>query len=448
VTRLPSDGVAAPQTSRSWAGWRPPSGIALIAAAPVLPHIPLALGLSIDDLLPLLGLGLLVWRQPLPRLTSDRLLRFILAAIAVALLARTATAMVNGGGLEGTLKMLAQAIARPVVLVGIAAYVAVTAPPPVRQRLAAVSVAAVGTFVAAFGLVGFLVRLPNDFGIEATRKLTSLYGVCPGRITGTLGLSSNHVGAIFVLSLPISLGVAVSSTGWRRWAWAAASALQAAALVMTFTRSSILLGTVLGIGFLLYQRKLVMLAIVAAIATGIVAAAFSVSCTTAAAPLLGRLSDSNDRLALWYSASRIMLDHPLVGVGLDRMDDVVKADPDRYRTTPFGPATSTAHNTILLAGAETGIPGGLAILAVNVGLAGVALRTAWRGRRRDAALLLASSLAVAGFLAQGMFNNLFSVPAATVVFALVIGAIAVGSASPGGPYTSRRSDEHELDGEP
>ena len=429
-------------------GWRTASGIALIAAAPVLPHIPIALGLSIDDLLPLLGLGLLVWRQPVPRLTSDRLLRFILAAIAVALLARTATALVNGGSLEGTLKMLTQAIARPIVLVGIAAYVAVTASPDVRQRLVAVSITAVGTFEAAFGLVGFLVRLPNDLGIEATRKLTSLYGVCPGRITGTLGLSSNHVGAIFVLSLPVSLGVAVTSAGWRRWAWAAASALQAAALVLTFTRSSILLGLVLAIGFLLYQRKLVMLALVAAIATGIVATAFTVSCTAAAAPLLGRLSDSNDRLALWYSATRIMLDHPLVGVGLDRMDDVVKADPDRYRRTPFGPATSTAHNTILLAGAETGIPGGLAILAVNIGLAGVALRAAWRGRRRTGALLLAASLAVAGFLAQGMFNNLFSVPAATVVFALVIGAIAIGSAAPGGPYTSRSSGDHGLDGEP
>jgi O-antigen ligase len=430
------------------AHWRPARGIALIAAAPVLPHIPIALGLSIDDLLPLLGLGLLVWRQPVPRPTSDRLLRFILLAIAVALLARTATALVNGGGLEGTLKMLSQAIARPIVLVGIVAYVAVSATPGVRRRLVSVSIAAVGTFEAAFGLVGFLVRLPNDLGIEATRKLTSLYGVCPGRITGTLGLSSNHVGAIFVLSLPISLGVAVTSTGWRRWAWAAGSALQAAALVLTFTRSSILLGIVLAIGFLLYQRKLVMLAIVAAMAAGIVAIAFAVSCTAAAAPLLGRLGDSNDRLALWYSSTRIMLDHPLVGVGLDRMDDVAKADPDRYRATPFGPATSTAHNTILLAGAETGIPGGLAILAVNIGLAGVALRAAWRGRRRDGALLLAASFAVAGFLAQGMFNNLFSVPAATVVFALVIGAIAVRSAPPGGPYTSRSSNEHGLDGEP
>jgi O-antigen ligase len=124
---------------------------------------------------------------------------------------------------------------------------------------------------------------------------------------------------------------------------------------------------------------------------------------------------------------------------------------------------STAHNTILLAGAETGVPGGLAILLVNVGLAGMALRGAWRGRSRDRALLLAFALALGAFLAQGMFNNLFSVPADSVVFALVIGAMAddrQGEASegptargpagppPARPYTSPASHDHALDGEP
>ena len=73
------------------ADWEPAGPIALVAAAPLLPRLPLMLGLSADDLLPLLGVGLLVWRQPVPRLTGDRLLRWILLAVAVATVARTGT---------------------------------------------------------------------------------------------------------------------------------------------------------------------------------------------------------------------------------------------------------------------------------------------------------------------------------------------------------------------
>ena len=204
------------------ADWEPAGPIALVAAAPLLPRLPLMLGLSADDLLPVLGVALLVWRQPVPRLTSDRLLRWILLGVAVATVARTGTALVNGGGLEGTAKMLAQAIGRPVVLVAIAAYVGVAAPERLRHRFIGVSVAAVGTFEALFGLLGFVFRLPGGAGIEAARQLTSLYGVCPGRITGTMGLSANHIGAVFVLSIPVTLAAAVTASGWRRWAWGAA----------------------------------------------------------------------------------------------------------------------------------------------------------------------------------------------------------------------------------
>ncbi|MDP9467933.1 MAG: hypothetical protein M3P32_04235, partial [Chloroflexota bacterium] len=224
-----------------WASWEPAGPIALIAAAPVLPSVPLVASLSAEDLLPLLGLGMLIWRQPVPSIASDRILRWILVGVAIATAARIATAFVNGDVLGGNLNMLAQAIGRPIVLVGIAGYVAIAAPERFRHRAVAASVAAVGTFEAAFGLLGFLVRLPGGAGLEAARQLTSLYGVCPGRITGTLGLSANHLGALFVLSVPVTLGLAVSDAGWRRWAWAAAAAIQAAALVLTFTRSSILL---------------------------------------------------------------------------------------------------------------------------------------------------------------------------------------------------------------
>lgn len=447
--------------------WEPAGPIALIAAAPMVPRIPLVASLTSDDLLPLVGLGLLAWRMPFPRLTADRWLRAVLLAVVVVTVARVASAIANGGGPEGTFLMLMQAVARPAVLLGIAAYAAATVPEDRRHRAVIVAIAAVGTYEAAFGLLAFMVPLPGDAGLQAAREFTSVYGVCRGLISGTLGLSANHLGAVFVLSLPLTVALAVAQRGWSRWGWVLAASGQSAALLLTFTRSSILLGVVLAVAFLIYERRFLMLAAVAAGATVLAVSAMSLGCaassTSPGSVLGGRLSDGNDRLALWYAAGRIMVDHPLYGVGLGRMLETVQDDPGRYRETPFGPATSSAHNTILLAGAETGVLGALAVASLNIMLAAIALRCAWRGRKRGDPLLVAAGLVIGGYLAQGMVNNLFSIPATSSLLALLVGAFALPSAeagetsapadlsSPSGstrssPYTRTALDETDASG--
>jgi O-antigen ligase len=377
----------------------------------------------------------------------------------VTVLARVISALVNGGDAGGTFSMLAKAVARPVLLVGIAAYVAFALPEDLRRRFVALAIAAVGTFEAAFGLVAFAIPLPGGVGIEAARRLTSLYGVCPGRIAGTLGLSPNHLGAVFVVTLPVTIGQALKRTGWQQWAWTGAAVLQVAALVLTFTRSSILLGLAVTVIFLLVYRQVLLLAAITAASGVVLFAMLSVGCQTSPGqnglpgdPLGvvgGRFSDGNDRLALWYAAAHITLDNPLAGVGLGGMADTLKSDP-KYSRTPYGTATSSAHNTILLAGAETGVAGALAAAAINIGLALVALGCAWRGRKRHDPLLAAAALAILAFLAQGMFNNLFEVGATGVLLALLVGAFASGDAAePGGrnPYTSPAADDIGLEGE-
>ena len=258
----------------------------------------------------------------------------------------------------------------------------------------------------------------------------------------------------------MTIGQALSRTGWRRWAWSGAAVLQVAALALTFTRSSILLGLAVTLVFLLVYRRIVMLAVVAAASIGILFVVLSLACTTGpgghglpgdpVGVVGGRFSDGNDRLALWYAAAHITLDHPLTGVGLGRMDKVLQADPQRYSRTPFGTATSSAHNTILLAGAETGIPGAIAAAVINVGLAFAALRCGWRGRKRHDPMLAAAALAILAFLAQGMFNNLFEVGATGVLLALVVGAFASGDraeSSERNPYTSPAADDIGREGE-
>jgi O-antigen ligase len=249
-----------------------------------------------------------------------------------------------------------------------------------------------------------------------------------------MGLSPNHLGAVFVVTLPMTIGQAMSRSGWQRRAWTVAAVLQVAALVLTFTRSSILMGLAVTLVFLLVYRKVLMLAFIAAASIAVLLVMLSLGCTASPGgnglpgdPLGvvgGRFSDGNDRLALWYAAAHITVDHPIAGVGLGRMSSTLEADPERYSRTPYGTATSSAHNTILLAGAETGVAGALAAAAINIGLALVALRCAWRGRKLRDPLLVAAALAIGGFLVQGMFNNLFEVGATGVLLALVVGAFA------------------------
>ena len=75
-----------------------------------------------------------------------------------------------------------------------------------------------------------------------------------------------------------------------------------------------------------------------------------------------------------------LIDHPFTGVGPGRTIAVAATNKDRYVNTEFGYAASSAHNTILLAGAETGVLGAIGSLLVNLAIALGALRILVRRR--------------------------------------------------------------------
>jgi O-Antigen ligase len=420
----------------SVAEWAPAGPIALIAASPVMPHVTVIASLSLDDLLPLVGVALLALQLPVPRMTGSRLLRVILVAVLVATVARIAASFVNAASLEGIVLSLAQAIGRPAVLVAMGAYVAIAGPAERRYRFVALAIALVGTFEALFGLLAFAVPLPGGIGMQAAKPLESVYGVCRGRILGTLGLSPNHIGAVFVLTMPVTLGLAAKSPGWRGWLWVAAGAVQAAAIVLTFTRSSILVAVVACVIFAVYERRLRVGAGVILGGLLLVVLMTGLTCGRGPAgakqPLAGiaalgtRFEDGNDRFALWYAAAHIMVDNPVAGIGLGKLPEFVAAHPTTYGVTPFGRATNSAHNTILLAGAETGVLGALGTLALNLALAVAAVGLIWQRRARHDVLLSGVGLALGGYLIQGMVNNLFTVPATSVLLALLVGAFVAG----------------------
>jgi O-antigen ligase len=417
-------------------GWAPAGGLALLVATPLVPHVPILSGLSLDDILPLLGIGFLATAVDLRRVLTIRVPWLLVAGLALLIVAGTLSSVVNASSPGQAVTMLLRFPGRYAYLAVIALLVGLAEPADRRYALVARAMALVGSFEAVFGLAAFFLPL-GGIGLEPTRKFSVLYFEVPGRIAGTLGISANFLGAVFVLTTVLTAGLAISArTGRERALWWASVLAQMLALTLTFTRASLGLALVM-LGVLLVMRGRIrfIVPILFVVAIGFFAtptvsvnpgsSGSSGSAGSQAPVAIERLtSDVPNRFALWYSATLMMVDHPLTGIGPGRMIDVANSDPARYINTPVGSATSSAHNTILLAGAEAGVFAAIGSLLVNVALFIAVLRILWR-RRQPAVIETAGALAVLGYLAQGMVNNLFTVAASGVIFAVVIGAYVI-----------------------
>jgi O-antigen ligase/polysaccharide polymerase Wzy-like membrane protein len=415
--------------------WAPAGGLALLCATPLVPHVPVLSGLSLDDILPLLGIAFLALSVDLRRLGTLRMPWLLAVGLVLAVAAGVVSSVYNASSLTEALTMLMRSPGRYTYLAVIALLVMLSQPTERRRVFVARSMAVLGTAEAVFGLAAFFLPL-GGIGLEPTRKFSVLYFEVPGRIAGTLGISPNFLGAIFILTILLTAGLATDARGGRERALLWASVLvQSLALTLTFTRASLGLAIVaLAVMLLIRGRIRFIVPVLLVVALGFVTTPSSVvdtgvpgSTGTGAPVAIQRLtSDVPDRLALWYSAGLMMVDHPLTGVGPGRTVEAANGNPGRYIDTPLGAATNSAHNTVLLAGAELGVLGAIGALLVNLGIALAAIRVVLARRRRSLpAIETAGAIAVLGYLAQGMVNNLFNVAAAGVVFAVVIGAYVI-----------------------
>lgn len=202
---------------------------------------------------------------------------------------------------------------------------------------------------ATFGLGAWIVGWegPYYLGIQNFESYQVLYGVFPGRITGTLGIPSNGSGALFSLMLPIAAGYALGAKDRAsRWRWLAVTALFAVVLVLTFSRVPLVLGVVAVVALLAIRVK-PSVALSAAVAFVVI---------VLASPLRDRFAgDDNDRLRLWATAVNMTRDNLFFGVGPDQYFDALP----RYAVTRFGVANNTAHNSVLEAAATLGIFAGI-----------------------------------------------------------------------------------------
>jgi O-Antigen ligase len=415
--------IAAARLIGACLGWPPAGALVVLAMTPLVPHVELALGLSLDDVLPVVGLVLLIptlrdWHSLTGLLKGHQTaVRLVLVGVALAMLAGLIASLLNAVDLHGFVRYLGRSTGRYAFLTLIAASVgAAVARHSTGQKTVARAVAVMGTLEAALGLFAFVVPLPYRMGLGRTRPWSVLFGHVPGRISGTLGMSANFTGAVLMVSLIITVGLlAKAETTRGRVGWGLAAIPQLVALTFTFSRAPLALGIVGLTVLLILVSRPILLAPLAAILG--VAALLT--------PLLGRFtSDVTNRLALWFTGFHIMLDHPIAGVGPGQMVNAIRKHPDLYLQNPLGRAISSAHNSILLAGAETGILGAIGLLLANLGLLWLAAAVLRRAlpNRRHAILPITGAIAVICFVAQSMVNNLFTVGVTSVMLAIVVGA--------------------------
>jgi O-Antigen ligase len=402
------------------AGWAPAGPLVLLAATPLVPFVPLARGLSLDDVVPVTGLLLLGqaigWRPG----TAWPFRLLLCLGLGVALLAALVSAVANAASPLEAIELAIRGAGRLAFLAAIAVTVAAVSPGWRKQEVIARALAVVGVVEAAVGLIAYALVLPPGIGLEATRKHSVLHHQVPGRINGTLALAADHLGAVFVFTIPLTAALAVQSRQRRsQTIWWSAVLVQFLALLLTYTRSSLALVVAVLVALLAARARLRLL-------LPIMVLLLLVLLTT---PTLERfVNDVPDRFALWTSASRLMAAHPFTGVGPGRELEAAKSDPAHYQDTPYGPAVSTAHNTVLLAGAETGLLGAAGIALLNVGLGLAALRLVVRNRRPGRPVLpFTAGLAILAFLAQGMVNNLLTVGVTGTLAATMVGCFLAGA---------------------
>jgi O-antigen ligase len=397
-------------------GWGPAGGLALLVATPLVPHVPVVGGLSLDDLLPCSASGSSPRRSTSAASSPVKVPWLLVIGLVLAIAAGIVSSIANAGSASDAIVMMLRSPGRYAYLAIIVALVALAEPAERRRQLVARGMALLGTTEALVGLAGFFLPL-GGLALEPTRKFSVLYVEVPGRIAGTLGISPNFLGAIFLLTIVITAGLAIEAEERReRILWWAAVLVQSLALTLTFTRASLGLALVGLLVLLLLRgrlRYLVPVLLVVALGFLTTPSRTDDSGDDTGSPLSGapvavqRLTDDvPDRLALWYSATEMMVDHPLTGVGPGRMIEVAQSDPARYIRTPLGNAYNNAHNTVLLAGAELGVVGAIGAFLVNLAIGLAALGVVYRGWRRALGVVeTAGAIAVLGYLAQGMVNN-------------------------------------------
>ncbi|MCL6646850.1 MAG: O-antigen ligase family protein [Chloroflexi bacterium] len=273
---------------------------------------------------------------------------------------------------------------------------------------------ALGATVAAYSFYHYVVvRVVEE--ADGVRRVLAVYH------------SPNQLALLFDRLLPLTVALALPAPAepWRRWLRrgmpaGVAAVIMAGALVLTYSRGAYLAVAVATLAILAWRgwRFLLPAVVLGMLGSGLLLTQLSPARLVSEQTSVGRLT-------LWSAAWRMVLDHPLLGVG---PDNFLYAYRDRGYLPPEGwrePDTSHPHNLLLDAWLRTGILGfgALAAAAALFWRAAVRLLRSRSDPSWPTALALAGGMLAA--LTHGLFDNGYFLPDLAVLFWLAVAGMAV-----------------------
>lgn len=254
---------------------------------------------------------------------------------------------------------------------------------------------------AALAVIGIL----GTNWIDKVPLLRSVTAHIPAMIRGvpgqTEGFQPNAIAGALVMFIPLQLALAIST---RRALHGAAFAITSLTLLLTQSRGGYLSLMAGVIAWLLWSGPRTRRWTIALL---IAAALIAIPLRTRITSLLtehvgsGIASDVPSRMELWSRALRAIGDFPLTGLGMNSFRRVMPAIYPVFLTPPDVDITH-AHNHLLQAALDVGLPGLIAYLAIWLGAAALLVR-AYR-RSAPPARLLVGGLA-AGMIAYFAFGT-------------------------------------------
>lgn len=382
----------------------------MITASIAVPFIPLVGPLSIDDLLPLVGVVFAILAMSFMRLRID--FDATLAGFLMLALLGVLSSAANAETMRDFVRLAGRSSGRFLFFLSLLISVRALFRSEKWPRRALAMLIIMATLESAFGLWAYATKFGGPYGLGVVPFPD--WSVLKGgvRIQGTFSgaisefevdaVSANFLAAYLVMTIPVSFAYALASEKMRTQLLAlGAASMQLAVLYLTYTRAALvaLAAPILLMGWLYGRRKLA----IGALVLGMV--------LTLAIPSVRMkfLSEDHNRYALWFASLEMTRDHPVFGVGDGNYERVLHED-QRYHLNKFGVAQTASHNSILLSAAHLGFLGGIAHVILYAGLALFTLRAlrGIRGRERIYAVGVAG--AIAGYLVQDQFNNLAYVP--------------------------------------
>ena len=272
----------------------------------------------------------------------------------------------------------------------------------VKEKAQLRSILQIFFYAASTAAVLAIIQSFTGYDLVKGRKLTSI-GSSLHRSTGFYGFYltyAAHVMNVFFLSLAYS----AEERDSERKKFLYLPLLSMIAIVLTFARSIWIAIALLlpGAGFLRNKRFGIGFLVSSVVLIGILEVAVPIVRVRTVS--IVDLSQNETRLNLWKTASKMIADRPVMGIGEDNFDYYF----EQYRVPGYYDTTVHAHSDYFTVTVNSGFPGLLMFCAMWV----MILRSGFRTWLRSSdplikAVSLGASLGIAGMLIAGLFQNYY-----------------------------------------